>query len=115
MLATSIIKPLSGRNRVFAPFPSTKKRGKGSLDEITLWTPRLKKALKLLDDHNNGEKFEYVFGAPNIAAKRGIQMSPGKKMHKNTLDSQWQKLINRAIDEGLINEKWHRPESQRRV
>ena len=83
------------------------KRSKGSLDEITLWTPRLRKALKLLEDYNNGERFEYVFGAPNVIAKKGIQMSPGKKMHKNTLDSQWQKLINRAVDEGLIDEKWH--------
>ena len=28
-------------------------------------------------------------------------------MHKNTLDSQWQKRINRAVDEGLLDEKWH--------
>ena len=39
--------------------------------------------------------------------EKGIQMSPGQNMHKNRLDSQWQKLINRAVDEGLINEKWH--------
>lgn len=83
------------------------KRAKGSLDEITLWTPRLRKALQTLDDYNNGEKFEYVFGAPNVPAKKGIQMSPGQKMHKNTLDSQWQKLINSAVDENLISEKWH--------
>ncbi|WP_422461768.1 MULTISPECIES: tyrosine-type recombinase/integrase [unclassified Endozoicomonas] len=83
------------------------KRGKGSLDEITLWTPRLRKTLKLLEDYSNGEKFEYVFGAPEVTGKKGIPMRPGQKMHKNTLDSQWQKLINRAVNEGLINEKWH--------
>ena len=50
-------------------------------------------------------EFAYVFGA--VTGKKGIPMRPGQKMHKNTLDSQWQKLINRAVDEGLINEKWH--------
>lgn len=73
------------------------KRAKGSLDEITLWTPRLRKALEQLDDYNQGEKFQYVFGAPNVIVKTGIQMSPGQKIQKNTLDSQWQKLINSAV------------------
>ena len=48
-----------------------------------------------------------MFGAPEVSGKKGILMRPGQKMHKNTLDRQWQKLINRAVDEGLINEKWH--------
>ncbi len=83
------------------------KRAKGSLDEITLWTPRLKKALAMLDEFNQGEKFEYVFGAPNVKAQKGVQMEPGKKMVKNTLDTQWQNLINSAVKEKLIAEKWH--------
>lgn len=82
-------------------------RAKGSMDEITLWTPRLKEALNQLDAYNQGEQFDYVFGAPNSKPGKGIQMTPGKKMAKNTLDSQWQKLINTAVKQGLIQEKWH--------
>ncbi|WBA81451.1 hypothetical protein [Endozoicomonas sp. GU-1] len=50
-------------------------------------------------------EFAYVFGS--VTGKKDIPTRPEQKMHKNTLDSQWQKLINRAVDEGLINEKWH--------
>ena len=63
--------------------------------------------MNLLDEYNQGEQFECVFGAPNINPAKGIKMTPGKKMAKNTLDSQWQKLINTAVEQGLIQEKWH--------
>ncbi|WP_422447461.1 hypothetical protein [Endozoicomonas sp. ALB091] len=61
----------------------------------------------MLDEFNQGEKFEYVFGAPNVKAQKGVQMEPGKKMVKNTLDTQWQNLINSAAKEKLIAGKWH--------
>ena len=83
------------------------KRAKGSLDEITLWTDRLQSALSLLDDMNEGEKFDFVFGVPNSNPEKGRRMTPGLKMDKNTLDSQWQKIIKRAVSEGLIDEEFH--------
>ncbi|OED40215.1 hypothetical protein ACH42_17015 [Endozoicomonas sp. (ex Bugula neritina AB1)] len=60
-----------------------------------------------MEAYSKGEKFEYVFGAPSVTGRKGIQISPRKKMHKHTLDSQWQTLINCAVDGGLITEKWH--------
>ena len=82
------------------------KRSKGSLDEITLWSDRLTAALQILDDLHEGEKFDYVFGAPKSTSVRGVKMSTGSKMKKNTLDSQWQKIIADAMNEGLITEKF---------
>lgn len=83
------------------------KRSKGSLDEITLWTDRLRSALSMLDELYDGEKFDYVFAAPKSNNRGGIRMTPGAKMKKNTLDSQWQMIMQRALDEKLISEKFN--------
>ncbi|OED40269.1 hypothetical protein ACH42_17310 [Endozoicomonas sp. (ex Bugula neritina AB1)] len=78
------------------------RRTKGSIDEITLWSDRLRSALDLLTELHRGEKFDFVFGAPC-----GTRMTPGQKMLKNTLDSQWKRIMKTALDQGIIDERFN--------
>lgn len=82
------------------------RRTKGSWDEITLWTPRLKNALAMLDEHNNGIRYENVFGAPNKYKGKGPKPVPGTLIPKNTLDKQWQKLMKKAREAGVLKKHW---------
>jgi integrase len=70
------------------------RRSKGSLSEITLWTPRLRAAVngcQLI----NPKAPRFLTGAPLIPSKSG------KPYTKNALDSSWQRVINKALDSGL--------------
>ncbi len=82
------------------------RRSKGSWDEITLWTPRLKNALALLDAYNGGVEYENVFGAPNIYKGKGTRPVPGTIISKNTLDTQWQNLVKEAKAKGAMKKEW---------
>lgn len=82
------------------------RRSKGSWDEITLWTPRLKNALAMLDELNGGVQYENVFGAPNIYKGKGTRPVPGSIVSKNTLDTQWQNLVKKAKAKGAMKKDW---------
>lgn len=83
------------------------KRGKGSWGEITMWTPRLRDALALLDDYNSGREFDYVFGAPAVYKGKGTRMTPGRRIGKDTLDTQWRNLKEAAKGAGVMVRNWN--------
>ena len=72
------------------------KRAKGSLDEITLWTPRLQAAYELIKSIRGDVESEYLFCDPG-----------GGQMKKNTLDSQWNRIISQAVEEELVQDRFH--------
>ncbi|WP_066018364.1 tyrosine-type recombinase/integrase [Endozoicomonas atrinae] len=72
------------------------RRAKGSLDEITLWTPRLKKAYQIISELRRETKSDYLFCDTN-----------GTQMKKDTLDSQWQKIMGQAHKDGLLEERFN--------
>lgn len=66
------------------------KRTKGSKDEITLWTPRLRKAIDRALAFNRNRISEYL-----------IHDKDGLPIKKNTFDSAWQRLMVKALKNGL--------------
>ena len=69
-------------------------RTKGSKPEITLITPRLKAAL------DAGKALESDIISPYIVHRRGQQIK------KNAFDSAWRRLLDAALDAGLIRERF---------
>ena len=70
------------------------KRGKGSGDEITLWTPRLKKAMKEAKAYNRDAPTP-VTGAYFIHDKKGSSIK------KNAFDSAWRRIRTEAMENGI--------------
>lgn len=70
------------------------KRGKGSEGEITAWTPRLRAAVEAARSIHPGAPTP-IKGAYLIHDKGGLPIK------KNSFDSAWRRLMNRAIDAGL--------------
>lgn len=69
-------------------------RGKGSDSEITLWTPRLKKAIDAAKKYNSSAPIP-VTGAHLLHDKKGLAIK------KNAFDSAWQRIIKKALAGGL--------------
>lgn len=65
-------------------------RTKGSLPEITLWNDRLRQAVELAKNHYRDVLSHYL-----------IHRKDGRAYTKNALDSAWQRLIKKALDNGL--------------
>lgn len=70
------------------------KRGKGSLDEITLWSERLREAIEFAKTIN--PKAPVPINQPRHLMRR----KDGGKYTKNALDSAWQRVIQKAKTEG---------------
>jgi integrase len=66
-------------------------RGKGSKSEITLWTPRLHAAVELCKTNYPGAKSILL-----------LHDRDGRPFTKNTLDSAWRRVINKAKGLGLV-------------
>lgn len=69
-------------------------RGKGSCSEITLWTQRLKNAVKATEAINKQAPTP-ISGAYLLHDKKGL------KFTKNALDTGWQRIIAKALVSGL--------------
>ena len=70
------------------------RRSKGSMDEITLWTPRLKAAVA-------GCRTIYPSAPRQLVGAPLIHNRIGRGFTKNALDSAWQRIITKALDNGL--------------
>ena len=76
-------------------------RGKGSEGEITAWTPRLRAAV---------EAARAVHPKAPTPIKGGaylIHDKAGQPIKKNSFDSAWRRLMNRAIDAGIAPFTFH--------
>lgn len=69
-------------------------RGKGSDDEITAWSPRLREAIAEAKRIN--PKAPIPLNAPRYLMRR----KDGGKYTKNALDSAWQRVIKKAKEQG---------------
>ena len=70
-------------------------RTKGSIPEITLWNNRLRAAVELAKSHNKKVISPYL-----------THRKDGRAYTENALDSAWQRVIKKALDNGL-KDKFH--------
>lgn len=81
------------------------RRRKGSLTNITAWTPQLKAAVKALQDLRRKAvcKHRGQYIVPLRAEDRALVYSEdGSPLNKSSLDSAWGRLMDRAIATGVI-------------
>jgi hypothetical protein len=69
-------------------------RGKGSSNEVTEWTPRLKEAVA-------AARLLYVGDDKAVKSNLLIHGKDGRAIKKNQFDSAWQRLIAKAMQNGL--------------
>ncbi len=72
------------------------KRTKGSDDEITRWSPRLREAVESCKKINKGAPIP--INQPRYLLRR----KDGSKYTKNALDSAWQRVIKKAREKGAV-------------
>lgn len=81
-------------------------RRKGSLDSLTLWTKELRAAVKWLQTYRNERTKGHGRPIPiKPEQRRLIVTESGTPLSKSALDSAWQRLIRRAISEGIIDKE----------
>lgn len=71
-------------------------RGKGSDDEITAWSPRLREAIA------EAKKINIKAPIPINAPRYLMRRKDGGKYTKNALDSAWQRVMKKAKEVGAI-------------
>lgn len=78
-------------------------RRKGSRDNIVAWTPRLRAAYDWLIGRRDAIWAKKRLPVPIHAKDRPVVVAEGgAPLRKSSLDSAWQRLIQRAIREGVI-------------
>ncbi|WP_254574428.1 integrase [Stenotrophomonas acidaminiphila] len=81
-------------------------RRKGSLDNITTWTPELRQAIRSLQAYRADRLAAHGRPTPLRPEDRFLLCSEsGTPLTKSALDSAWQRLIAMAIREQVISEK----------
>ena len=78
-------------------------RRKGSRDNVTLWTKDLRAAVKWLQSYRDGRMQAHGRPVPIKPEQRRLLVSEsGTPLTKSALDSAWQRLVRRAVAEGVI-------------
>lgn len=81
-------------------------RRKGSRDNIVAWTPRLRAAVDALINRRDTLWARRKMPVPMRAKDRPLIVSEdGAALGKSSLDSAWQRLLQRAIKDGVIEEE----------
>ncbi len=79
-------------------------RRKGSRDNVTLWTKDLRAAVKWLQSYRDERMQAHGRPVPIKPEQRCLLVSEsGTPLTKSALDSAWQRLVRRAIAEGVID------------
>lgn len=80
-------------------------RRKGSRDNVTTWTDELHGAVQWLQAYRKERMDAYGRPVPLLAKDRHLLVTEtGTPLSKSALDSAWQRMIKRAIDQGVITE-----------
>lgn len=78
-------------------------RRKGSRDNVTTWTDDLRQAVRWLQSYRQERMEAHSRPIPINADQRPLIVSEsGTPLTKSALDSAWQRMIRRAITEGVI-------------
>ncbi|HHA2735544.1 MULTISPECIES: integrase [Stenotrophomonas] len=78
-------------------------RRKGSRDNVTLWTKELRAAVKWLQGYRDERMQAHGRPIPIKPEQRRLLVSEsGTPLTKSALDSAWQRMVRRAIAEGVI-------------
>lgn len=81
-------------------------RRKGSRDNITKWTKELRGAVGWLQQYRQERMSAHGRPTPiNPEQRRLVVAESGTPLTKSALDSAWQRLIRRAITEGIIDKE----------
>lgn len=79
-------------------------RRKGSRDNVTKWTKELRDAVRWLQAYRQERMDAHGRPTPiNPEQRRLIVTESGTPLSKSALDSAWQRLIRRAMTEGIID------------
>lgn len=78
-------------------------RRKGSRDNVTTWTDDLREAVRWLQSYRQDRMEAHRRPIPISAEQRSLVVSEsGTPLTKSALDSAWQRMIRRAITQGVI-------------
>lgn len=78
-------------------------RRKGSRDNVTLWTKELRAAVTWLQTYRDERMQAHGRPVPIKPEQRRLVVSEsGTPLTKSALDSAWQRMIRRAVAEGVI-------------